>query len=77
MHDSHPPAHNVYATFARGIPLARDRQTRSLSVPLTLHGLDGDAVGESALRLDGVDAELLHAALTRLLESVDQAPRVS
>ncbi|WP_331771221.1 hypothetical protein OG948_47245 (plasmid) [Embleya sp. NBC_00888] len=49
-------------------PVARDKITDIITVPLLLCDAAAAPVGEINLLLDGVGAELLHASLTRALE---------
>ncbi|MGW0663851.1 hypothetical protein [Streptodolium elevatio] len=74
MYGTSARSSGMYATFARGVPLAHDARSRTLSVPLILHHGDGTAVDASALRLGGTDTEFLHAALTRLLNGAEVSP---
>ncbi|MGC0416510.1 hypothetical protein [Embleya sp. AB8] len=52
-------------------PLARDRITDIITVPLLLCDAAAAPVGRINLLLDGVRAELLHAGLTRALDGPD------
>ncbi|WP_439675172.1 hypothetical protein [Embleya sp. MST-111070] len=62
----------AFTTVKSGCRPVRDKGSGLIVVPLVLReGAGGEAVGETALRLDGVGAELLHAYLTRALDGVD------
>ncbi|OPC82800.1 hypothetical protein B4N89_19320 [Embleya scabrispora] len=62
----------TFTTVQPGGRPVRDKRSGLIVVPLVLReGARGEAVGETALRLDGVGAELLHAYLTRALDGVD------
>lgn len=65
-----------FTTVNLHTPLLRDKQSGVVSVPMLVHDDAGQPTGTTELLLDGVGAELLHASLTRVLESSATARRL-